>query len=47
MLVLSGFLNGSFFPMVGPWELEIIIRRSGFNDVRQRFELNIQDTSLP
>ena len=39
--------RGSFFPMIGPWELEIIIRRAGFNDVRKTFELDIQDPSVP
>ncbi|HET6597117.1 MAG TPA: CopD family protein [Anaerolineales bacterium] len=34
-------VRGSYFPMVGPWELEIIIRRPGFNDVRKTFALNI------
>ncbi len=33
--------RGSYFPMVGPWELEIIIRRPGFNDVRKTFALDI------
>jgi hypothetical protein len=37
--------HGSYFPMTGPWELEVIIRRPGFNDVRQAFELEIQNTS--
>jgi copper transport protein len=37
--------RGSYFPMTGPWELEVIIRRPGFNDVRQAFELEIQNTS--
>ena len=39
--------RGSFFSMAGPWELEVIIRRAGFNDVRQTFELNIQDAASP
>jgi copper transport protein len=39
--------RGSFFSMAGAWELEVIIRRSGFNDIRQTFELNIQDSSSP
>jgi copper transport protein len=39
--------RGSYFPMLGPWELEVIIRRPGFNDVRQTFELEIQDQSSP
>lgn len=34
--------RGSFFSMTGPWELEVILRRPGFNDIRQTFELNIQ-----
>ena len=33
--------RGSYFPMVGPWELEVIIRRPGFNDVRKAFTLDI------
>jgi copper transport protein len=37
--------RGSYFPMTGLWELEIIIRRSGFNDIRETFELEIQNTS--
>jgi hypothetical protein len=39
--------RGSYFPMIGPWELEVIIRRSGFNDVRQTFELEIQNEPSP
>jgi copper transport protein len=39
--------RGSYFPMTGPWELEVIIRRTGFNDVRQTFELEIQDEHSP
>jgi hypothetical protein len=39
--------RGSYFAMAGPWELEVIIRRSGFDDVRRTFELNIQDGSTP
>ncbi len=39
--------RGSYFPMTGPWELEIIIRRPGFNDIRQAFELEIHNTSSP
>jgi copper transport protein len=39
--------RGSYFPMTGPWELEVIIRRSGFNDVRQTFELEIPNKSSP
>jgi copper transport protein len=39
--------RGTYFPMAGPWELEIIIRRPGFNDVRQAFEVEIQDPSSP
>ena len=35
--------RGSYFPMTGPWELEVIIRRTGFNDVRRIFELEIRD----
>lgn len=35
--------RGSYFPMTGPWELEVIIRRTGFNDVRRIFELEIKD----
>jgi hypothetical protein len=35
--------RGSYFPMTGPWELEVIIRRTGFNDVRRIFQLEIQD----
>ena len=35
--------RGSYFPMTGLWELEVIIRRTGFNDVRRIFELEIQD----
>jgi copper transport protein len=37
--------RGSFFSMAGPWELEVIIRRPGFNDVRQTFEVDIQDSA--
>jgi copper transport protein len=37
--------RGSYFPMTGPWELEIIIRRPGYNDIRRAFELEIQNTS--
>jgi hypothetical protein len=39
--------RGSFFSMAGAWELEVIIRRSGFNDVRQTFELEIPNKSSP
>ena len=39
--------RGSYFPMTGPWELEVIIRRPGFNDVRQTFELEIPNKSSP
>ena len=39
--------RGSFFSMAGAWELEVIIRRSGFNDVRQTFELKIPNKSSP
>jgi copper transport protein len=35
--------RGSYFPMTGPWELEVIIRSPGFNDIRQTFELTIRD----
>lgn len=47
---INGFrytARGSYFPMLGPWEVEVIIRRPGFNDVRQTFELEIQDSSSP
>jgi copper transport protein len=37
--------RGSYFPMTGPWEVEVIIRRPGYNDVRHAFELEIQNTS--
>jgi copper transport protein len=37
--------RGSYFPMAGPWELEIIIRRPGYNDIRHVFELEIQGPS--
>jgi copper transport protein len=37
--------RGSFFSMAGPWELEIIIRRPGYDDIRHAFELEIQDTT--
>ena len=33
--------RGSYFPMAGPWEVEVILRRPGFNDVRQTFALEI------
>jgi copper transport protein len=39
--------RGSFFSMVGPWDLEVIIRRPGFNDARHTFEVDIQDSVLP
>ena len=39
--------RGSYFPMTGPWEIEVIIRRPGFNDIRQTFELEIQDKHSP
>jgi copper transport protein len=39
--------RGSYFTMIGPWELEVIIRRPGYNDVRQTFELEIQEKSSP
>lgn len=39
--------RGSFFSMVGPWDLEVIIRRPGFNDARHTFEVDIQDNDLP
>jgi copper transport protein len=37
--------RGSYFSMAGPWELEIIIRRPGYNDIRHAFELEIQNMS--
>jgi hypothetical protein len=37
--------RGSYFPMTGPWELEVIIRRPGYDDIRETFELEIQNTS--
>jgi copper transport protein len=39
--------RGSFFSMTGPWELEVIIRRPGFNDVRQTFEIEIKNSPSP
>jgi hypothetical protein len=38
-------VRGSFFSMAGPWELEIIIRRPAYDDIRHAFELEIQDTT--
>jgi copper transport protein len=37
--------RGSFFSMAGAWELEVIIRRPGYDDIRHAFELEIQDTT--
>jgi copper transport protein len=34
--------RGSYFPMIGPWELEVIVRRPGYNDIRHIFKLEIQ-----
>jgi copper transport protein len=39
--------RGTYFSMTGPWEIEIILRRPGFNDVRHSFELNIEDVPSP
>lgn len=39
--------RGSYFTMTGKWELEVIIRRSGYNDVRQIFEVDIQKKATP
>lgn len=35
--------RGSYFSMAGPWEVEVILRRPGYNDVRRTFELEIRD----
>jgi hypothetical protein len=40
-------VRGSFMTMQGPWRMEIILRRPGFDDIRQTFNLNIQDSSAP
>jgi uncharacterized membrane protein len=33
--------RGSYFTMAGLWQVEVILRRAGFNDVRQVFDLPI------
>jgi hypothetical protein len=39
--------RGSYFSMSGPWRVEVILRRAGFDDVHQTFDLNIQSEALP
>jgi copper transport protein len=39
--------RGSYFTMTGPWEMEVIIRRPGYNDIRHTFLLDIQKKPSP
>jgi copper transport protein len=39
--------RGSYVTMSGPWSLEVIIRRPGFDDVRHVFNLKLQRAPAP
>jgi len=33
--------RGSYLSVAGPWQVEVIVRRAGFDDVRHTFELRV------
>jgi mono/diheme cytochrome c family protein len=35
--------RGSYLSMVGTWQVEVILRREGFNDVRRKFQFTVQE----
>jgi hypothetical protein len=39
--------RGSYVSMSGPWRVEVILRRAGFDDVRQVFDLDVHDRAPP
>lgn len=38
--------RGSYLAMAGPWQIEVIVRRAGFDDVRQMFALPLDGTAM-
>jgi hypothetical protein len=39
--------RGSYMSMGGRWNVEVIVRRSGFEDVRQTFEMDVVKAARP
>jgi mono/diheme cytochrome c family protein len=39
-------VRGSYLTLSGPWQVEVIVRRGGMNDVRHTFTVGIQPSNL-
>lgn len=39
--------RGSYLAMAGPWQIEVIVRRAGFDDVRHTFVVPLDGTAMP